>query len=165
MGSFDAQFRHLDDLLKSGAVTEEEFHKTKLLLLQLETPADDTENGREQLETELARIDEEWAVEQRRYYVDHSGEGEPPDPQPPNAFRMGFSVVVGLTAIGFGIWILWPLTAGPIALGLFVSLVGIWFPVQYRLNQLRYRRAGEAYQRRRAAVLEQIAALGGARDG
>jgi hypothetical protein len=101
---------------------------------------------------ELARVDREWQRERDRYLVTgRSGARYVP--------TVAASVVTAVVAVGLGL--LWTATAvslmnglGPFPLfGLFFVALGLWVSVSAFRKAVRYRRAHDRYQRRRAELL------------
>jgi hypothetical protein len=151
------ELRKLEDLHRRGALTDEEFARAKASVLGGAAPAPGGPALDEQLtdlrrENELARLDREWAMERERYLVTgRYGARYLPS--------VATSVVTGVIAVGFGL--LWTAMAaslmngfGPFPLfGLFFVALGLWVSVSSFQKALRYRRAYEAHQRRRADLL------------
>src|SRR5262249_46987926 len=113
----------------------------------------DPEPVRERLQKELALIDEQWQVEQKSHEGGYSGEGGGAKPELPNHFRTIWSVGAGFSFVGFGIWHMSMGGWGPVSLGAFFILVGIWIPVVIAWRHRRYVRAREEYLHRRGDVL------------
>ena len=101
---------------------------------------------------ELARLDREWEAERDRYLVTgRSGARYLPS--------VATSVVTGVITVALGL--LWTAAAASLLNGfgafplfglLFVAL-GLWVSASSFRKAVRYRRAYEAYQRRRAELL------------
>jgi hypothetical protein len=101
---------------------------------------------------ELARLDRDWERERDRYLITgRSGARYVP--------TVAASVVTGVVAAGFGF--LWIAAAaslmnglGPFPLlGLFFVALGLWVSVSSLRKAVRYRRAYEAYRRRREDLI------------
>lgn len=149
------ELRRLEELHRRGALTDEEFARAKAAVLAGSTPAparlsDQPADLRR--EHELARLDREWERERDRYLVTgRSGARYVPS--------VATSLVTGVIAVGFGL--LWTAMAaslmnglGPFPLfGLFFVALGLWVSVSTFRKAVRYRRAHDAYQRRRAELV------------
>jgi hypothetical protein len=157
------ELRKLEELRRSGALTDEEFAQAKARVLAGDPgPRPDDETLRNhlaelKLENELARLDREWQVERERYQMTGRG-GYRYTPS------RASSVVMGLVVVGFGI--LWTITAasmahgfpdGPAALfplaGLLFILAGVVVSVFSFWRASQYEEALQRYQRRRARLL------------
>jgi hypothetical protein len=101
---------------------------------------------------ELARLDRDWERERDRYLVTgRSGARYVP--------TVAASVVTGVIAVSFGV--LWIATAASLMnglrafplLGLFFVALGLGVSVSSFRKAVRYRRAYEAYRRRRAELV------------
>lgn len=159
----------LEELHRSGALSQAEFAQAKAKLIEAEAAPADPPLGQhlaEQLaevkyQNELARLDREWQFEQQRYLIT-SNYGQRVIPTP----GMGIAAMV----IGGGFGLLWTCFA-TVLMGNFpgegaLGLVRVIFPLfgvlitvgtvalglnAYRKAQ-RYREAFEAYQARRRHV-------------
>ena|SRR5690349_16062018 len=108
-------------------------------------PADGRQN-------DLARLDREWEAERARYLVTgRSGARYVPS--------VASGVVAAVVTIGIGL--LWIAAAASLMnrlgafplLGLFFVALGLWVSISSFRKAVRYRRAYEAYRRRRAELI------------
>lgn len=166
------ELKKLEDLRWNGTLTDAEFAQAKAALLAqlapppLPAPAAATEQptrplGDERYQSELKRIDREWAREKDKYmiankdgrrYVPTTGE-----------IIAGAVMVAALgvfwTLFSLGIAIGAP-SAGPflavkvffLLLGVAITASGVWSGLRAAERTEAYNRAHAAYQRRRAAV-------------
>jgi Short C-terminal domain len=157
------ELRKLEELRRSGALTDEEFARAKAKVLAADAaPRPDDDTLREHLaelrrENELARLDREWQIERERYQM--TGR---------NGYRYTpsriASVVMGVVAVGFGVF--WTVMAaemaggfggGPAAFfplfGVLFILIGIGMSVFSFLRASQYDEARRRYERRRTRLL------------
>ena len=158
------ELRKLQDLHRSGALTDEEFAAAKAAVLAGRPggnePATD-EAMREQLEeiklqNEVARLDREWELDRGRYLIT----GRYGNRYLPSK---GMSVLGGVVIAAFGIF--WTVMAasevggfgGAFALfplfGVLFVLAGVGMSIYSYSRAGRYEEAYQAYQRRRARLL------------
>jgi hypothetical protein len=158
----------LEELRRSGALTESEFAKAKSLILNCTASSDDavTEKIDEQLaevryQNELARLDREWEFERERYKIT-SRYGQRYIPTVWQSIASAVAIAVfGIfwTTMAFSITSMMP-DFGPFALagvifplcGLAFTSFGIFQGIHAYKKVEAYNRALAAYQRRRAAV-------------
>jgi hypothetical protein len=168
----------LEELRRSGALSEPEFARAKALLLNSSASPPGQQTGdhlSEHLEevrfqNELARLDREWASEREQYMViDRYGRRHIP--------TTGGSVIGGVIVVGFGVvWTIFAFLlaqngseflanhpmAGPgewlfpwlfPCFGVVFIIAGIAMSVSAHAKAQRYEQASQAYQRRRSELL------------
>jgi hypothetical protein len=154
------ELQKLQDLHRSGALTDEEFAAAKAAVLAGAPAAQDsTRPGAMQeelddlrLENEVARLDREWQLSRERYMV----AGRYGNRYVPSR---GQSVLGGVIVVAFGIF--WTATAASMGAGLFPLFGVIFILLGAGMSVYSYSKAGEyeeayqKYQRRRAELLGQ----------
>jgi hypothetical protein len=162
------ELERLDQLRRSGALTDDEFERAKTLLLQGTPPAADPDLGdhlADQLaevkaQNELARIDREWEIEREQYMiVGRYGRRHVP--------TTGMGIATAVIGGGFGIfWTImaFSIASGPVpgpagGIGSIFPLFGVVFIAVavgwgiYCMNRAqKYEEAYQAYRARRAAA-------------
>jgi Short C-terminal domain len=159
----------LEELRRSGTLTDTEFTQAKAKLLAGEAPASDAVADRlgEQLaevryQNELARIDREWEIEREKYMLTgRYGRRYLPTPGMGKA-TAAFGGIFGLfwTIMAFGILSGAPDEGAFSMVKVFFPLFGLVFTIgaiAYGVYMIKraeaYNQAFAAYQRRRAAVM------------
>jgi Short C-terminal domain len=151
------ELQKLQNLHRSGALTDAEFAAAKAAVLAGETAGGDQAPDMNahleeiKLQNEVARLDREWELERERYMVSgRYGRREVP--------TRGASAIGGFLIVGFGI--LWTAFAATMGAPIFFPLFGIIFILAgVGMSIYSYTKAGEyeqayqAYRRRRARLL------------
>jgi Short C-terminal domain len=163
--SLSDELQKLQDLHRSGALTDAEFAAAKAAVLSgsgpTEEPASDQAMQQHleeiKLQNDLARLDREWELDREQYMI----QGKYGRRHIPNR---GMSVIGGIFMVGFGIF--WTATSISMTqgfgggidacfplFGILFILFGIGMCI-YTYNQAdRYEQAQRAYRRRRAQLL------------
>lgn len=151
------ELRKLQDLHRSGALTDEEFAAAKAAVLAGDVRGAEPEPGVMQqqldelrLQNEVTRLDREWELERDRYMIT----GRYGSRYLPNRTM---SVLSGVVVVVFGIF--WTGFASSIGGGLFALFgvvfiaAGLGFSIYSYSRATAYETAYQEYQRRRAELL------------
>ncbi|HEV3256358.1 MAG TPA: SHOCT domain-containing protein [Gemmataceae bacterium] len=165
------EIRKLEELHRSGALTNEEFAKAKAAVLAgAQSPAGPANHevvsrpggqvvsdqlAEIRLQNEVARLDREWELERERYMVT-SRYGARYVPS------RGMSILTGAVVVGFGI--IWTALASSMAgfggaaglfplFGVVFIVAGVGVSIYSYTKATQYEQAYEGYKRRRAQIL------------
>jgi hypothetical protein len=150
------EIEKLQQLHAEGTLTDAEFAQAKTAVLA--RYADDAPPARDELDTlrfenELARIDREWALQRETFMVSgrYGARHIPTE---------GGSLLSVVAVGGFGLfWLSMASSMGGPSLfplfGLLVIAIGVGFSVNGYIKAGAYKRAEQAYQDRRAALIAQ----------
>jgi hypothetical protein len=108
-------------------------------------PADGRQN-------DLARLDREWEAERARYLITGRSGARYVPSVAASVIAAVVTVGVGLLWIAAAAWLMNRLGPFPL-LGLFFVALGLWVSISSFRKALGYRRAYEAYRRRRARLI------------
>jgi hypothetical protein len=158
-------FTKLQQLLVSGAISEEEFSEAIKGVLDRSGTINpdaasetDWQFGELQLQDRISQIDQDWQKEQEQYKVSY---GKYAPRTTPNKSGTIMSLFGGLVMAGFGIY--WMLQASKATiggifpmLGLVVIASGIGLPIYHFTKYTVYKSAHDSYQRRRAEILAEF---------
>jgi hypothetical protein len=154
------ELRKLEELHRSGALTDEEFARAKAALLNGPPGADNAalreEVAQLRRENAVARLDHDWERQRERYLVTgRYGRRYLPTP--------GISILTGAAVVGFGV--LWTVLAYNMGMavgggfgcfpffGVLFVVFGLLVSISSYSKAVRYRRAYDAYLRRRDELL------------
>ena len=163
MSTIADELKKLQELLDSGALSDDEFAQAKRALLDGDITYGASSSNEQQLaelqsQNELLRIDQEWQNEREDHKVSY---GRHSAPTVPSAFRTVMSLFGGLFAIGFGIF--WmgqtPRLGAPDFFPMFgyvIIVIGIGLPIYHFIKYSSYKSAYDDYQRRRSEVLTKL---------
>jgi Short C-terminal domain len=158
--SLSDELQKLQDLRRSGALTDEEFSAAKAAVLARHAaggdpapePGVNAQLEEIRLQNDVARLDREWELERGRYMVAGKyGRRHLP--------TRASSVFGGVIIVAFGLF--WTVTAGSIAGGGLFPLFGVVFIIAgIGMSVFSFKKAEEyeqghdAYRRRRSRLLE-----------